>query len=399
MRSRRILTINSGSSSIKFALYGIAAAEELLLAGSLERIGLDNGAFRCRDASGRELIRQNAAFPHHEAALKVLFDWLTGHPLGGALDVVGHRVVHGGRDYCQPVTIAPPVLARLRELVPWAPNHLPGEIAAIEAVGHAYPTLPQIACFDTAFHRRMPEAAQHYALPRTLTEQDILRYGFHGLSYEYIVQELRREGTLASRVVIAHLGNGASMAAVSDGIGVDTTMGFTPTEGLVMGTRCGDLDPGVLLYLLQEKGFDAESLGKLLNHQSGLLGVSGTSSDMKDLLDREASDPRAAEAVTLFCRRARKYLGAFAAVLGGLDMLVFTGGIGENAPAVREKICAGLQFLGAAVDRERNRSGATVISPEGATVTVRMMRTNEELMIARHANQLLPLTATPEKPT
>ncbi len=386
---RRILTINSGSSSIKFALYLAGAAEELVLAGQLERIGLDGGRFHCRDAAGTGLVDQPAGLPDHEAALKLLFDWFGGHLQGIRLDAVGHRVVHGGRDYTEPVRISPAVQARLRELVPLAPNHLPGEVAAIAAVARRYPAMPQVACFDTAFHRRMPPIAQHYALPRELTDAGILRYGFHGLSYEYIVEELRREGAAEGRIVVAHLGNGASMAAISGGRCVDTTMGFTPTEGLVMGTRSGDVDPGILLYLLREKGFTPERLADLLNQRSGLLGVSGTSSDMKDLLDREADDPRAAEAVTLFCQRARKYVGAFAAVLGGLDLLVFTGGIGANAPAVRERIAAGLDFLGLAVDPQRNRGGADVISPEGARVPVRVMRTNEELMIARQTNGLL----------
>lgn len=388
----RILTINSGSSSIKFALYRIGLTgltEDLLLSGKLERIGLPGGSFGCQGAAKETHTQQSVVIPNHEAALKLLFGWLGGQPLGGALDAVGHRIVHGGRDYGEPVVISPSVLARLRELIALAPNHLPGEIEAIEAVARHYPVLPQAACFDTAFHRRMPEAAQHYALPRSLTAAGILRYGFHGLSYEYIVQELRQLGAADGRIIIAHLGNGASMAAISNGQCVDTTMGFTPTEGLVMGTRSGDVDPGILIYLLQEKGFTPAELAHLLNHESGLLGVSGTSSDMKDLLDRETSDPRAVEAVTLFCRRARKYVGAFAAMLGGLDLLVFTGGVGENAPAVRERICAGLEFLGVAVDSQRNRTGANVISPEGAAVAVRVMRTNEELMIARHTNAVI----------
>jgi acetate kinase len=283
------------------------------------------------------------------------------------------------------------LVADLQTLVPIDPNHLPQAIAAIEAVGRAYPTVPQVVCFDTAFHSRMPRVARLYALPRQLAQEGIIRYGFHGLSYEYVMEELRRldRDAAAGRVVVAHLGNGASMAAVRGGVGVDTTMGFTPTGGLVMGTRSGDLDPSVPLFLLEERGLTPTEVSDLLNKQAGLLGVSGTSADMRELLDREPDDMRAAEAVALFCYQAKKFLGALAAALGGLDALVFTGGIGEHSATVRERVCEGLEFLGIRLDPERNAAHAPVISSDDAAITVRVVPTDEDLMVARHTRRLI----------
>jgi acetate kinase len=294
-----------------------------------------------------------------------------------------------GHDAPQQVTDA--LLADLMALQARDPEHMPAEIAGIETVRALFPALPQVVCFDTAFHRRMPTVATLYALPRTLIDAGIVRVGFHGLSYEYVLDELRRldPETVRGRVIVAHLGNGASMAAIRGGTGIDTSMGFTPLAGLVMGTRCGDLDPGVLLHLLRAEGMTPAALDDLLHRHSGLLGVSGTTSDMRDLLAREPSDRRAAEAVHLFCYRAKQYVGAYAAVLGGLDTLVFTGGIGENAPAVRERICAGLEFLGVEIDLQRNAANAAVISRDGSPVPIRVIRTDEERMIARHTRRLL----------
>jgi acetate kinase len=251
--------------------------------------------------------------------------------------------------------------------------------------------VPQVACFDTAFHRTLPPVAQRYPLPRALHDAGVVRYGFHGLSYEYIMQALRAVDPDAAngRVIVAHLGNGASMAAVRDGQSIDTTMGFTPTGGLVMGTRTGDLDPGVLLYLLQTRGMPAEQVNTLVNRQAGLLGVSGISADMRDLLEREAREPAAAAAVDLFCYQARKFLGALAAVLGGIETLVFTGGIGEHAAPIRARICASFEFLGLEIDAGRNQQHAPVISPDGASVTVRVIPTDEDRMIARHTYRLI----------
>jgi acetate kinase len=284
------------------------------------------------------------------------------------------------------------LLRALEEMVPLAPDHLPQELRAIQAVKQSFPDLRQVACFDTAFHRRMPRVAQVYALPRSLADEGIIRYGFHGLSYEYIMRELRDKAgarVANGRVIIAHLGNGASMAAVHHGKGVDTTMGFTPTAGLVMSTRSGDLDPGIILYLLRERGLDASMVNDLVNERSGLLGVSGVSADMEDLLKEEATNPQAAEAVALFCYQAKKFLGALSAVLGGLDTLIFTGGIGENAPPVRERICEGTEFIGIQLDPSRNRANASIISRDDSPTTVRVMKTDEELMIARHTADLV----------
>jgi acetate kinase len=392
-RPLQILTINSGSSSVKVALYRMERAETLTLSGSVERIGLKGGLFHLANGQGESLVDRHLDLPDHDAALKTLLDWLQGHDaLGQAIDAVGHRVVHGGREYNQPHLVSPELVATLKEFVPLAPAHLPHEVSAIQAVAQCCPDLPQVACFDTAFHRHMPDVAQVYALPRHLRHAGIIRYGFHGLSYEYILQELRAEAgpdAADGRVIVAHLGNGASMAAVRGGEGIDTTMGFTPTGGLVMGSRSGDLDPGVVLYLIEEMGMRPAAVDEMLNEHAGLVGVSGLSSSMKDLLAREGEDPHAAEAVSLFCYQAKKFLGALVAALGGLDTLVFTAGIGENAPAVRWRICDGLEFLDIRLDPDRNDANAPVISRDDSPVTVRVMHTNEALMIARHTRDVI----------
>jgi len=392
----RILTINTGSSSLKIALYHIShrdgdPAEELELQAVAERIGAPDSRLHVEDGGGASLFAHQGALPDHAAALQAFLDWLRERGDAARPDAAGHRVVHGGSRYREPQLITDEVVAALRDLVPIDPDHLPQAIDAIEATRRAYPAIPQAACFDTAFHRHMPRVARQYALPREIEEAGVIRYGFHGLSYEYVMSELRTLDPVVAggRVVVAHLGNGASMAAVCSGVGIDTTMGFTPTGGLVMGARSGDLDPGVMLYLLEERNMDAAALSKLVNKQAGMLGVSGTSSDMQDLLDREAGDERAAEAVALFCYSAKKYLGALVAALGGLDALVFTGGIGEHAVPVRERVCADLSFLGIDIDPARNGANAPVISRDGASVPVRVIKTNEDLMIARHTYSLM----------
>jgi acetate kinase len=346
---------------------------------------------RIADARGAALYKPQGDLPNHSAALAELCAWLDRQGADYAPHAVGHRIVHGGATYSEPVSITDAVVAALRELVPLDPDHLPQAIEAIESVERTFPTIPQVACFDTAFHRHMPGVARLYALPRALQEAGVTRYGFHGLSYEFIMRELRSlDPTAASgKVVIAHLGNGASMAAVREGVGIETTMGFTPLGGLVMGTRPGDLDPGVLLYLLQSRGMSPSDLSSLVNKQAGLLGVSGISADMQDLLGKEADDRRAGEAVELFCYQAKKSLGALAAVLGGLDTLIFTGGIGEHAAAVRARVCAGMSFLGLQIDPTRNADHAPIISPDHAPVTVRVMATDEDVMIAEHTHDLL----------
>jgi acetate kinase len=393
--AQRLLTINTGSSSLKAALYRLRedTTETPELRAEASRIGGRGGGMRLADDRGETLDERRDDLPDHAAALDALMSRLRDRGLDrdDLLAAVGHRIVHGGDRHREPQRVAPEVVTDLRALVPIDPNHLPQAIAAIEAVGRAYPAVPQVACFDTAFHSRMPRVARLYALPSRLAEEGIIRYGFHGLSYEYVMEELRRlePEAAAGRVVVAHLGNGASMAAVRGGVGVDTTMGFTPTGGLVMGTRSGDLDPSVPLFLLEERGLTPTEVSDLLNKQAGLLGVSGTSADMRDLLDREAYDGRAAGAVALFCYQAKKFLGALAAVLGGLDALVFTGGIGEHAAPVRERICEGLGFLGIRLDPERNAAHAPIISSDDAAVTVLIVPTDEDLMVARHTRRLI----------
>jgi acetate kinase len=382
----RILTINSGSSSLKFSLYDVQEprVERLVLAGALERIGAPNGVLRVAHAGDGKVIEQPQAFADHRAALEVLEAWLAQRGDHLAPEAVGHRVVHGGPAHRAPERLTPALLAALTEVLPLARDHLPHELDAIRAMMHAYPALPQVVCFDTAFHRHMPRVAQRYALPQRFWDAGVRRYGFHGLSYEYIVGELGRSGALGRRTIIAHLGGGASMAAVRDGVGVETTMGFTPTSGLVMSVRSGDLDPNVVLYLLRAEGLDVAAAGELVNRRSGLLALSGASADMKDLLALERTHSGAAEAIAVYCHRARQAVGALVATLGGLDTLVFTGGVGEHAASVRRRICEGLECFGVVLDAQRNEAGAPVISSEGAPAVVRVLPTNEELMIARH---------------
>jgi len=380
----RVLCVNSGSSSLKLALY---EDEKRIASSTVEGIGLGEGRLTVRDASAQVLHDQPGAFPDAAAAFRSALG-AARFPVPAA---AGHRVVHGGADHTAPERVTPQLIAALRTLVPLAPLHLPAALDGIDAVSAHFPGLPQIACFDTAFHRRMPAVAQRLPLPRAIGAKGIQRYGFHGLSYEYVVATIG-PATLG-RAIIAHLGNGASLAAVRDGLPVDTTMGFTPTGGLMMGTRSGDLDPGVLVHLLAHEGFDAGAIECLVDHESGLLGVSGTTSDMKSLLETRATDPRAAEAVELFCYVLRKHIGAFAAVLGGIDTLVFTGGIGERAAPVREETCRGLEHLGIRIDRERNARHDPIVSAPGSACTVRTVRTDEDLMIAHHTRALLRRSA------
>jgi acetate kinase len=387
----RILTINAGSSSLKAAFYDVDGGERLVQAVQAERIGQSGGKIRIVDARGATLLDRRGDLPDHESALRAFLDWRQGQGVGTVPHAVGHRIVHGGSAHREPHLLTPEVLTDLQRLVPIDPDHLPQALAVIHVIAGLYPAIPQVACFDTAFHRSMPRLAQIYPLPRRLAEAGVIRYGFHGLSCEYIVQVLRAidPGAANGRIIIAHLGNGASLTAVREGASVDTTMGFTPTGGLMMGERSGDLDPGVLLHLLDVQGTSAEALNLLVNHEAGLLGVSGLSGDMHSLLDKESSDPRAAEAVALFCYVARKFLGALVAVLGGLDTLVFTAGIGEHAAPVRERICAGLEFVGLELDPERNEGHKPIISRDASRVVVRVMKTDEDLMIARHVRRLM----------
>ena len=384
---QHILCINSGSSSMKFAMYLLDTTEKLIAEGAVERIGLPGGWLWLKDGQGKRLVDSHSDFADHKEAVKAMFTTIMEGQHLPAPDGVGHRLAHGGPKHIAPEMVTPELMLTLRSLIPLAPLHLPGEIKGIDAVAEHYPGLGQIVCFDTAFHRRMPDVAQWLPIVRSLWHEGIHRYGFHGLSYEYIVSALGKN--TKGRVIIAHLGNGASMAALKDGHPEDTTMGFSALGGLMMGTRCGDLDPGILLYLMDEKGYDARQLEKLLYQRSGLIGVSGISSDMKTLLDKSTTEPHAAQAVELFCYTARKYIGALSAVLGGLDTLVFTGGIGERAAPVRWCICDGLEYLGIKLDSKNNNAGADTISTKDSTCSVRVIPTNEDLMIARHTRTLL----------
>ena len=382
-----ILCLNSGSSSLKFALYQLEAASETTLAeGSIERIGLPTGRLWVHAQTSGIAVDGPGAFHDHQAAVQAAFATMEQLQLP-VPDAVGHRIVHGGADHIAPEQVDSELLEDLRRLVPYAPLHLPAEIQGIEAVVARFPQLPQVACFDTAFHRRMPELAQRFPLPRAFWDEGVRRYGFHGLSYEYIIDQLGAQSL--GRAVIAHLGNGASMAAVRNGQPIDTTMGFTPTGGFMMGTRSGDLDPGLLIYLMTERGYDAATLEQLVNDQSGLLGVSGLSPDLKTLLDRREHDAHAAQALDMFCYQLRKTIGALAAALDGLDTLVFTGGIGEHAAPVRWDVCRGLAHLGIQLDSRDNDRHATVISSAKSHCMVRVVPTNEDLMIARHTHTLL----------
>jgi acetate kinase len=387
-----VLTINGGSSSIKLALYAPGEPARCLLSGVLERIGLGDAVLHVKGADGQPSESQPLEAPDPASAAEQLIGWLERRADLGPVGAIGHRIVHGGPRYTESRRITPELVDELKRLSALDPAHLPGEIALIEAFARHRPALPQVACFDTAFHRNLPRVAQLLPIPRRYEAAGVRRYGFHGLSYTFLLEELARIAgpeTANGRVILAHLGAGASLAAVRAGKCIDTTMAFTPTAGLVMGTRSGDLDPGLLVYLMRSERLTADQMDDLVNRRSGLLGVSEISPDMRDLLTRQANDTRAAEAVSLFCYQAKKWLGAFAAALGGLDTLVFSGGIGENAPEARARICDGLEFLGIRLEESRNAAGAAVISAEGSSVTVRVMRTDEEAVIVRDVRRIL----------
>ena len=384
-----VLTINGGSSSIRFAIYAANGRLQRQLDGKIDRIGASVTQLTfSTTASMKPAIQLRAR--NHAAAARCLLAWLDSQPLFGAVVAVGHRIVHGMR-HIAPARVTPKLLAELHRIAPYDPEHLPHEFALIEAFGQRHPTLPQVACFDTAFHQDMPRVAKLLPIPRRYIAKGVVRYGFHGLSYTYLMEELARIDSCAAkgRVILAHLGNGASLAAVKNGRSVDTSMGFTPTAGLLMGTRSGDMDPGVLFYLARSEGKTAAQLNRMLNHESGLRGVSATASDVRDLLAREATDPRAAEALALFCYQTKKWIGAFAAAMGGVDTLVFAGGIGEHAPPIRARICDGMQFLGIKLNAARNAKNAPLISAGG--VDVRVIATDEQLMIARTVARMLHL--------
>jgi len=393
---RCVLTINGGSSSIRFAVYEAGETLRRRLAGKIDRIGLRGTVLTVHDASDKPQHLHPLAAADHGAAAGLLLGWLEAQPIFASVKATGHRVVHGMR-HSKPERVTPKLLAELRRITPYDPDHLPREIGLIEAFGRRHPKLPQVACFDTAFHRSMPRVARLLPIPRRYAVKGVGRYGFHGLSYAYLMGELGRLDPAAAkgRVILAHLGNGASLAAVREGKSIDTSMGFTPAGGVAMGSRSGDLDPGLAYYLARTERMTAARFQRMVNRESGLLGVSGTSSDLQDLLAREARNARAAEAVALFCYQVKRWIGSFAAALGGLDALVFAGGIGENAPLIRERICDGLGFLGIELDRKRNAANAALISPDDGRVKTRVIRTDEELMIARSVTRVVDLGPSP----
>jgi acetate kinase len=392
--SDAILILNAGSSSLKFSLFEpsqVGSDPVELLRGNIQGLP-DRPHFTARNAAGD--VIDDVVWPatlDHEGALTFLLPWIAGGKAGAhRIVAAGHRIVHGGTRFIQPVRIYAAIVAEFEALVPLAPLHQPHNIAAVKTLLRQAPALPQIASFDTAFHRVQPRLAQLFALPRKYTDAGILRYGFHGLSYEYIASVLPSIDLKAAhgRTIVAHLGNGASMCAMHACRSVATTMSFTPLDGLVMGTRTGEIDPGVLLHLMRTEGASVTELEDLLYHRSGLLGVSGISSDMRVLL--ESNDVRAAEAIELFVYRAVREVGSLAAALGGVDALVFTGGIGENAGSIRARICSGIKWLGVEIDESANNRKEKRISNENSTVTVWVLPTDEELIIARHTQTLLP---------
>ena len=390
-----ILTINGGSSSIKFALFAGGAPLRRILEGSIERIGLPEAALRVKGLNPTYNFSRPVAAPDHTVAVGALMDWIEERLGRIALTAVGHRVVHGGPKYSDPQLITKEMVEELRQLKPFDPEHLPEEILLTEAFHRRFPDLPQVACFDTAFHHDLPRVARLLPIPRRYEAQGVRRYGFHGLSYSFLMGELARlAGAEAAqgRIILAHLGNGASLAAVHHGKAVDTSMGFTPTAGVPMRTRSGDLDPGLVWYLARTEKMSAKQFNEMVNFQSGLLGISETGSDMRDFLERETQDARAAEAVALFCYQVKKRVGSFAAALGGLDTMVFAGGIGENAAIIRTRICDGLGFLEIELEETRNVANMDVISSETSGISVRVIRTDEEWMIAGTVCRVLALS-------
>jgi len=382
--SNMILTINGGSSSIKFALFHATDTLQELLYGSVENIGMDNTSFIFNDIATQQKESIRIESGDHQQAAAFLINWLEEKNGLDAVTAIGHRVVHG-MQHTKPEMITPALLDELKQISGFDPEHLPEEIRLIEVFSRHYPSINQVACFDTAFHTTMPPVAKMLSIPRKYFNKGIQRYGFHGLSYAYLMEELESIAgeTVPGKIILAHLGSGASLAAIKNGKSIDTTMGFTPTSGLTMSTRSGDLDPGVAWYLMEFEKLTPKQFSRLINHESGLLGISETSADMRELMELENTDKRAAEAIELFCYQTKKWVGAYAAVLGGLETLVFAGGIGEKSPEARSKICDGLEFLGIELDEVKNMKNENIISTDASKVMIRVIKTNEELMIAR----------------
>ena len=386
-----VLAINGGSSSIKFAQYRIGGPLERILYGKVDRIGLKGTSLDFNNLAKKLKGNLSIEISDHKSVANFLIDWLEKQIDFSLVGGVGHRIVFGMK-HTESELITQKLLDELHRIIPFDSDHLPFEIELINVFSQRYPNLKQIACFDTAFHSTMPRVAKLLPIPRRFDKFGIQRYGFHGLSYAYLIEELARvagKKVGKGRLILAHLGNGASLAAVHKGKSVDTSMGFTPAGGMIMGTRPGDLDPGVAWYMMKSENLTPKQFNNLINHESGLLGISETSSDMRDLLAKESDDIRAAEAVALFCYQAKKWIGSFAAALGGLDTLVFAGGIGENCPIVRSRICEGLEFLGIGLDEKQNRKNARIISKEKKSVAVHVIHTDEEWMIAKTVNELI----------
>ncbi|KIA86014.1 acetate/propionate family kinase [Kaistella jeonii] len=386
-----ILTINGGSSSIKFSLYEINESLKQVLSGAIENIGTAKSQLNFTTTDDQQKNSLQIETKNHEQAANYLLDWLEKEQYFTSISAIGHRIVHG-MQHTEPELVTDELLKELKKISAFDPEHLPEEIKLIEVFKKRFPAIKQIACFDTSFHTSMPVVAKLLSIPRRYFEKGIQRYGFHGLSYSYLMQELKRltdEETAKSKIILAHLGSGASLAAVKDGESIDTSMGFTPTSGLPMSTRTGDLDPGVAWYLMQHENLNPKEFNHLINQESGLLGISETSGDMRELMNIEDNDNRASEAIDIFCYQTKKWIGAFSAALEGLDILVFSGGIGEYSPEVRCKICDGLEFLGIELDEISNMNNRTIISTDKSKVTVYVIHTNEELMIAKLVNNLL----------
>ncbi len=390
MNHARLLTVNRGSSTLKCSLFAASQPPQRLLWGDVDRIGMAESRLTIADDNGKQGYPVSGT--DRIAAALELIDRLIQRDGRGAPVAVGHRIVHGGARYREPHRITPDVVAELHRISPFAPEHLPVQVELIEAISREYPTTVQIACFDTAFHADLPPVARILPIPREYEKMGVRRYGFHGLSYAYLMEELSRvagSDAAQGRIILAHLGNGASMAAVHNGRSIDTSMAFTPTAGFPMSTRSGDLDPGLIWFLGSVEHMTTDQFYEMVNRRSGLLGVSETTADMRQLLANRATDQRAADAVDLFCYQIKKWIGGFLAALGGLDTLVFSGGIGENAAEVRACTCANLECLGITIDATKNAANAPIISSDDSPVTVRVIRTDEELMIARSVERLL----------
>lgn len=383
-----MLVINGGSSSIKFALYSMDEKLNKILSGQIKRIGFDNPEFTVNNKLNNEKKEIKIDAKNFMEAAEVLIEWLKEHKYFEAIKCIGHRIVHG-MEHTRPVIIDDNLLKELYKIVQYDPDHLPAEIKMIELFKKQFPNLLQVACFDTSFHTTLPKVAKTFALPKKYYDEGIKRYGFHGISYSYLMDELRKknEGEAKGRIILAHLGNGASLAAVKGGKCLDTSMGLTPAGGIVMSTRSGDMDPGVAWYLMQE-GLNAEGFNDLINHQCGLLGISGLSSDMQDLLKHEKNNKDAALAIEIFCYQIKKYIGGYTAAMGGLDTLVFSGGIGENAAVIRSRICKGFAYLGIEIDEEENKKNSRIISTINSKVVVDVIPTDEEIMIAMETKEL-----------